>query len=71
MKIKLGNKSRKPCPDCGGETVIEVENGILMDRHRARRCDELIENEVGNLIACGWSENIYSNGKTIKPFVER
>ena len=47
-KFKLGKKSTKLCPECGGVTVIEEEEDVFKNKHLIRRCDNLIENEYGN-----------------------
>lgn len=65
MKIQLGKKSSKPCPECGGETVVE-ESTEFGRKVITRRCDSLIE--IGNdkpLDACMWSEEIHKNGKPV------
>ena len=64
-KFQLGKKSSKPCPECGGETVIE-EVETCGTKYLERRCDSLIE--VGHdkpLDACMWSEEINKNGKPL------
>lgn len=60
-RLKLGRKSTKKCPECGGCTVIETEKDGTM----IRRCDELVEIHADKpLEPCEWSEEIYANGKT-------
>lgn len=65
-KSLFGKKSSKPCPECGGETVIEEEVTPL-GKTLYRRCDDLIEvDEKKPLQACTWSEEIHKNGRQVK-----
>ena len=69
MKMKLGTKSTKECPECGGETVIETVKDFFGER-KVRRCDNLIEvDENKPLDACLWEEEIYGNGKPVPNFI--
>lgn len=61
--LKLGRKSSKKCPECGGETVIE-ETEVMGKKELVRRCDNLIEvSFIDDLQPCTWSEEIYRNGR--------
>ncbi len=62
MKLSLGTKSTKDCPECGSVTVIEKNT----DGTKTRRCDGLVDTHQDKpLDACSWSEEIHGNGKPI------
>jgi ssDNA-binding Zn-finger/Zn-ribbon topoisomerase 1 len=63
----MSAKSKKECPECGGQMVIEECESITAKGIKLRRCDDFIE--VHNdrpLEACLYEEKIYTNGVVVK-----
>ncbi len=62
-------KSKKDCPICGGETIMENHTrtfGLTQVNTKVRRCENLVEKDANKpLEACLWSEEVYSNGRPV------